>query len=419
MFKLKIILVLLVQIFLLTSALFPLSIQISAETLQEKLERLEREIKEIKNKRAEVENQIGNLNRSLSGFDLQLSKLNAEISLYENFIAELQAAIDKLEIEIKINEEKISRLQREILETENSISEIEHETNKRILESYVNYRIYGNFEGADYILSLDDVNNYFKKNLYKEILQFHTNQLLSKINLLRTQLIQKKKELDNIQTENTKRKTLLAVQTADLLHKKQESSIKQAQILQEIYNIRIQQNIKNAALREITEYQRRKQAEAELIRQQIINNFVPKDPGTYVLAGTYIAKQGSTGFSTGAHLHFEVVINNVRQNPCNYLKPGPAGCGVQNGILQWPVKDYPISFTSPYGPRCFSFNGSPYCDFHTGIDVVATPWNAPVYAAHDGFVHKGVDQYGGKYIILCERADCSGMKTAYWHLSEF
>ncbi len=42
--------------------------------------------------------------------------------------------------------------------------------------------------------------------------------------------------------------------------------------------------------------------------------------GTYVEQGTPIALVGSTGFSTGPHLHFEVHANGARQNPLNYLK---------------------------------------------------------------------------------------------------
>ncbi|KKQ59341.1 MAG: Peptidase M23 family protein [Parcubacteria group bacterium GW2011_GWE2_38_18] len=42
--------------------------------------------------------------------------------------------------------------------------------------------------------------------------------------------------------------------------------------------------------------------------------------GDHVNKGQVVGLMGSTGWSTGSHIHFEVIINGVKYNPLNYVK---------------------------------------------------------------------------------------------------
>jgi septal ring factor EnvC (AmiA/AmiB activator) len=147
------------------------------------------------------------------------------------------------------------------------------------------------------------------------------------------------------------------------------------------------------------------QAEAarnQLAQQlQSLNGSNLKSQG-YVTAGQMIGREGSTGFSTGAHVHFGVYLNQKAINGLPYI---------QNGRLRWPLADFQV--TQSFGPAGWS--NSLYT-FHDGIDI-AGPYGEPVLAAADGNIVINSFQAGGfgHYIVINHG---SGLWTLYGHMQQ-
>lgn len=387
-----------------------------ADSLEDELARLEQEIQNIQQQKNSLQQQLDQNNSLLQGYNSQLSQIYTEASIINKDIEQLVLEIKQLELNIDALEKDIAQKQSEVAASEQTFENLEKESNKRIFDNYMNFRLYGQSDRGSDVLGISNVNKFFKDSQYKEIIQSGTNILMTEVARLRLELLEKKKELNEKLVEVKKDREIVVVKKTDLDSKKADLDVKMESYFAQIGIVQSQANSTQNQINQYTEEEILKNAQAELIKQEIFNDFNPSDQGEYVLTGKYIGRQGSTGLSTGPHLHFSVQVNNGWQDPCAYLPGGVCGYG---SSLAWPLD--PVSYyTSGFGDRCFDWGGSVYCDFHTGIDIVGNMWNAPIFAAHNGYLYKGVDPYGALYIIICENTNCSvGMKTGYWHLSQY
>jgi septal ring factor EnvC (AmiA/AmiB activator) len=390
---------------------------VKSETLQEQLDRIQKERDALQGEIDKIENDIAQNNYIIEGYSSQVSKIYGEVQVFQKDIDNLELQIQELEISIKILEEEIQKKNEEIEENKKIIAELEDESKIRIKDNYKSFRINGGGQiNSTNVFHTESINEYFKDSQYLAIIQDDTNEMLNELANLKAELEAKKAELDASLSQVIKDKEEIEIKKVDLAKKRDEVQVKIAAYYDAINTTQNAINDAKTAVKVFSEEEAQKQTQAERIRNELFNSYTPTSNGEFVTAGRPIGNQGCTGLCTGPHLHFIVWNNGNYQDPCAYLAGGV--CGYGSG-LQWPMVGN-MYFTSGFGSRCFDWNGTPYCDFHNGIDLANTTPGAVVFAAHDGYAYKGVDPYGALYVVVCSEASCtSGVRTGYWHLSSY
>lgn len=384
------------------------------EDLEEQLAELENQIDGLNEEKSDIQSKIDANQYVIANFDAQLSKLYGEIQIFQKDIDKLNLEIEELDISIRLLERKIEEAKQDIIDSEQNIADLEVESLSRINDSYVSFKITGGGEvGQNNILNTESINQYFRDSQYISIIQEDTNDMLTELTDLKIELENKRRELNEKLAQQEKERAEIDVKKDELAKRKTELDVKIVAYQAEAAKKQAENNELGQTVAAFSQQEAQLKAEYDQVLNQLFSSFTPTTSGEYVTAGKIIGQQGCTGLCTGPHLHFIVWANGSYQNPCNYI----SACG--GNQLEMPIRNG-YTITSWYGNRCFWWNGSNYCDFHNGLDMAASPWNAPVYAAHDGYSYKGTDSHGANYVVICENLNCNnGIKTGYWHLSSF
>lgn len=336
---------------------------------------------------------IDDLQKKSKQLQTEIAQNQKEAAKHHAHANTLQGRIDELNEDIALANKEIRLLTLRVQELELQIDQAnkELESQRDILGQNIRVMyLEGDISTLEMLATSKDLSEFVDKEQYRNAVQNKIKATLDKINALRLELKTKRNQIDEVLKEQEQQRNVLA-------SKRRE-----------------QQKLLNDTRGEEARYQQlaakqRKQlqeAEAELTRRLSAGQFVSSGP---VSRGDIVGRLGSTGYSSGAHLHFMAKKNGEAVNPgssCNNLINGYS-CPVPGSWV-----------STPYGSvHCSDYmgcaGGGSYFVFHGGLDLAASAYT-PVRAAADGeIVFKGC-QGGLGYVVVVDHG--GGWQTWYPHM---
>lgn len=318
---------------------------------------------------------VDDARNQLNQTEAQINDLQNQIAVKQAVAADLTSQINNMNAQIAAIDAQVGLTQRKINAVNVEIAAVEAKLadKKKVLHAYIKSQYYeGKPSTFEIMVSSKDLSSFIDK---KESLE----RGQEKVQALVDEVLKVKKQLDSRRAELTTLSEELARQKAgaDAQRKIKNELLAQTQGEQANYEVMLANS----------------QAARARLNSQIakLMGSGPMASKGYVRRGQPIGREGSTGFSTGPHVHFGVYVNGAAVNPRQFLNSGRIG---------WPLASYVV--TQDYGPA--SWSNSMYT-FHDGIDL-SQGYGAPVLAACDGNIIVNSFQPGGfgHYIVI----DCGG-----------
>jgi septal ring factor EnvC (AmiA/AmiB activator) len=296
---------------------------------------------------SELQAQIGNLQEEIAANQAKVEDLAAQADTLKAKISEYQIQIANTQNKIDLTNLKIEKLERQIVAAE---KDLEHQ--KGILaESLRELYKRGNITTVELLASSDSYSDFISQQEYLSRLKDGIQESAQKVQALKDQLEDDQKDQKNLKEELEGQRQVLDSQRAE-----------QQQLLDETEG----QESEYQALVESLKKQQR-EAENALIAALGSGSYKAAPIGP-VDAGEIIGNIGSSGLSSGPHLHLEVRVNSAVTNPGPYIQYQPVS---------------PLIITQSYG------NPDPiyYSGYHPGIDYA--PGSGAISAIAPGYLYRG------------------------------
>ncbi len=305
--------------------------------------------------------------------------------------ASLQAKLDQLSLEIvQANKEielttiKIEELQKKLEETQTEL-----DRQKQLLKESMRL-LYkkGGASTIELMVSSDSFSQFINNQEYLDRLKSGIQASTEEVIRLKQALQEQRAQQEDLKKRQEAQRNVLAA--------KQEEQ-------QTILN---QTKGEQARYEGIVEDLQRQLVEAEDELRAFLARSVFVSLGR-IRGGQLVGAMGSTGYSTGPHVHFTVVKDGNYQNPRNYLG---SSLGWPAPDLSWGNVSQEFGCVAPAGWYA-SCGGNK--SFHTGLDIAGW-YGSPIVAAADGDVIFRGCRSGLGYVVIIDHG--GGLQTYYPHM---
>ncbi len=332
---------------------------------------------------SELSNKIAQLDAESRALQAQAEELRHHGDSLQATLNAINAEKAAIQRQLDISQAKYDQLVVQIEETQKKIDDQKTILGKTLANIYVDSSV----TSLEMLASSKSIGDYMDKQGTRSAIRDQLNRAIKKVRELKVQLAKQKADTEQVLKDQTAQRDAMADKEAEQARLVEQTRGEEARYQQLSAEARKQ---REAAFREL---------------ESINTSNISASPTGYVSAGSVIGYVGSTGMSTGPHLHLEVRVGGSVTNPEPYLsRPGwqiPVG-----GVV-----------TQHYGnPDPIYARG-----YHPGIDYGPSA-GTPIRAAADGMMYRGYSAafFSGNTAYGCMAIidHGGGIQTLYGHMTD-